>query len=439
MVMRYLKRLALIAFSSLLCTVSAEIEDPTTQKRILLMWVDSGERLSAPKFDSPAEYAIAVRLDEELKLSGRWEPYLIEHPLYHRLPRPGYLCELNIAIWGAIVSYDSGVDSNWYCFAYDNVLGQMMMLKGGAWDIFSGCSLSQASCKDMFSSATFKAVSEDLVGKVVTVRVSPDYSYNDGSQALGYCHQTVYYRITILPPEEVTVDFSANGGKFGDYSDRIRKYSSEGVYNNLPSVTRKNYDFDGWYTAPDGGDKISNGDEVNWKIKALYAHWLSKETYSITLNANGGACQENSVVRRGGARVGDLPTPFRNGYVFDGWYSHCEGGVEIDSSALVQQNMTVFAHWTQGYLVVFDANGGSITEPSRVVRPNQTIGECPTPIRAGHDFVGWFTEPVDGDVITEHTLVKGNVVFYAHWSLLEYEVSFNPVGGSVSPEASPTR
>jgi len=49
-----------------------------------------------------------------------------------------------------------------------------------------------------------------------------------------------------------------------------------GTYSALPTPTRANYTFDGWYTAASGGTKVSKTDTVNLTGNTtLYAHWTA--------------------------------------------------------------------------------------------------------------------------------------------------------------------
>jgi len=79
------------------------------------------------------------------------------------------------------------------------------------------------------------------------------------------------------------------------------------------------------------------------------------------------------------------------------------------------------------FTVYLDPCGGSVSPSSITVSSGYTYGTLPTPVRAGHDFIGWFTEPEGGiqiksssyvDLTSDHTL-------YAHW--LENKPSFTDV------------
>ena len=143
-------------------------------------------------------------------------------------------------------------------------------------------------------------------------------------------------------PCDVTYD--ANGGTCGTASE---KYT--GTALTLPTPTRDGYNFMGWYDAANGGNKIGNaGDTYNPKGEiTLYAQWQEKVTYTVTYNANGGSCSE-------GSKTSDvamtLPTPTREHYTFNGWYTAASGGTRAGGagdSYLPSGNITLYAQWTE--------------------------------------------------------------------------------------------
>ena len=61
-------------------------------------------------------------------------------------------------------------------------------------------------------------------------------------------------------------------------------------------------------------------------------------------------------------KAGELSTPTRDGYDFDGWYTSASGGNQVTASTTVSGNMTIYAHWTQvsdTYSVSYNSNGGT--------------------------------------------------------------------------------
>ncbi len=142
------------------------------------------------------------------------------------------------------------------------------------------------------------------------------------------------------------VTFNANGGTVSTTTKTVVYGSS---YGDLPTPTRNNYDFAGWYTAASGGDKITSTTVFNsTKDITLYAHWTPKK-FTVTFNANGGGVSTSSKTLSYGDAIGTLPTPTRDYYTFNGWYTAKSGGTKITTSTVFSgsSNVTVYAQWTQ--------------------------------------------------------------------------------------------
>ena len=219
-------------------------------------------------------------------------------------------------------------------------------------------------------------------------------------------------------PASYTVTFNANGGSVGTTSKSVT-YGS--TYGDLPTPTRTGYTFDSWYTAASGGSKISSGTTVSiTAAQTLYAHW-SANAYTITFNANGGSVGTTSKSVTYGGTYGDLPTPTRTGYTFDGWYTAASGGSKISSGTTVSITaaQTLSAHWSANtYTVTFNADGGSVGTVSKSVTYNSTYGDLPMPTKRRYVFDGWFTAANGGTQITSSSTVAitANQTLYAHWT-----------------------
>ncbi len=95
-----------------------------------------------------------------------------------------------------------------------------------------------------------------------------------------------------VPAEDVTyiaqwninsymVVFDANGGE-----GSANKVYAHGESLFMPVVTRRNYDFIGWFTQPEGGDCINDGMPVTGEM-TLYAHWQIKPNVWLYDVSNG--------------------------------------------------------------------------------------------------------------------------------------------------------
>ena len=71
-------------------------------------------------------------------------------------------------------------------------------------------------------------------------------------------------------------------------------------------------------------------------------------TMTVTFNANGGSVSQASKTVTKTQTYGTLPTPTRDYYTFNGWYTAASGGTKVTSSTAVASagNHTLYAQWT---------------------------------------------------------------------------------------------
>lgn len=98
----------------------------------------------------------------------------------------------------------------------------------------------------------------------------------------------------------------------------------------LTTPTRTGYTFQGWYTAPTGGETISDTTKVPAEDTTYYARWTAN-AYKVTANSNGGTipaitgwtiASGNATATKNvvyGSIYETLPTPTKTGYTFAGW------------------------------------------------------------------------------------------------------------------------
>jgi uncharacterized repeat protein (TIGR02543 family) len=139
-----------------------------------------------------------------------------------------------------------------------------------------------------------------------------------------------------------TITFDANGG---EVSPDPVVTGEDGKLASLPEPEREGYTFDGWFTAETGGDTVTTGTVFN-KNTTVYAHW-TVDTYVITFNANGGVVSTSDGATDDDGKLASLPTPTREGCVFDGWFTAAIGGEAVTDSEVFSANTTIYAHWTE--------------------------------------------------------------------------------------------
>ena len=143
----------------------------------------------------------------------------------------------------------------------------------------------------------------------------------------------------------VQITFNPNGGSVSETS-RMAFFGT--AIGALPVPTRTGYTFAGWYTSASGGTQITENTIVTaTDAETLYAHWTANN-YTVTFNANGGTVSPSSKSVTYTGTYGSLPTPYRDYYTFDGWFTEASGGTQVSSSMVLNSpnNVTVYAHWT---------------------------------------------------------------------------------------------
>lgn len=231
-----------------------------------------------------------------------------------------------------------------------------------------------------------------------------------------------------------TVTFNANGGSVSPES----AVSQSGAIENLPVPTREGYKFAGWYSEAANGYLVVEGSSTFYpgEDTTLFAHWAElNKSYTITFESEGGSGAPKTLTTQD-SMLANLPTPAKDGYDFDGWYTE-EGGEQVDEHTVYTDNTTLRARWIPKYTVTFDANGGSVS-PTTSITQGGFVNDAPTPTREGFKFLGWYSErtggsPVIGEGFTSS--ISENTTLYAHWAEegKSYTITLNPTGGTVTP------
>ena len=138
--------------------------------------------------------------------------------------------------------------------------------------------------------------------------------------------------------QSVTIDGKkANPGKYNEKNYPtydLRKYKGSGrtIYLNAKVTDYENKDYE-------------------FTVKLVFSKDCDKndekKTYTLTYNANGGSISPKNKSLNEGASYGNLPTPTRSGYTFDGWFTSASGGNKVSSSTIIKANTTIYAHWTE--------------------------------------------------------------------------------------------
>ena len=159
------------------------------------------------------------------------------------------------------------------------------------------------------------------------------------STTMGAANTTLYAHWSV---NAYTLAFDGNGGKASESS---RKVQYGGQYGSLPTATRTGYAFQGWYTARDGGTKVSPSTTMGAADTTLYAHW-SVNSYTVSFDSDGGSNVPAQKVRYG-SKASRPADPTRAGHTFQGWYTSRDGGSKYDFGTAVTGDVTLHAHWAK--------------------------------------------------------------------------------------------
>ena len=129
-----------------------------------------------------------------------------------------------------------------------------------------------------------------------------------------------------------------------------------------------------------------------------------------------------------------LPDPADiNERAFSGWYKDDVLTAPFDSSEVSSDTSLYGMLCWPSYTVALDVNGGDkLLTDKYTFECNGAYPSLPNATKAGHFFVGWFTEPAGGIEIEPMSRVKivKNHTLYAHWDPIICTVTFVLVNGT---------
>ena len=225
-----------------------------------------------------------------------------------------------------------------------------------------------------------------------------------------------YFTGTIIEPniETYTVTFNPNGGTVSPTSKTV---TNGKAYGELPIAEREGYNFEGWYTASDGGTRITAETVAELTAdQTLYAHWKKASgSYTVTYDVNGASDTVPSQTKEetvpltltkykptwkitiyydaNGGTVSSTKKVLS--FTFKSWNTKRDGsGTTYWSGATYNEDedVTLYAQWT-----------------------DMNVGYLSVPKRTGYGFRGWYTAAIGGERIAETSVITKDTNLYAHW------------------------
>ena len=233
-----------------------------------------------------------------------------------------------------------------------------------------------------------------------------------------------------------TVTLHANGGTINN--GNVTEYTY-GVGATLPTdVTRTGYTFKGWYYNENlTGSPVTAISNTETGNKEYWAKWEAN-TYTVTLNTNGGTINSGNVTGYTYGVGATLPTAddmTYTGYTFKGWYDN-EGLTGFPVTAISDTetgNKEYWAKWeANAYTVTLNTNGGTINSGNVTGYTYGVGATLPTDVtRTGYTFKGWYdNENLTGSPVTAISNTEtGNKEYWAKWEINQYTITVKPENG----------
>lgn len=247
------------------------------------------------------------------------------------------------------------------------------------------------------------------------------------------------------------VTFDADGGTFPENSKTYKMLSNGNTItaDEIALPTKDGAAFAGWSLSK-GASEPAPDLGVATKPTRVYAVW--NPIYTITFDANGGSfpddgsLKKEKKVAKGDVitveGIGNLPefyckvsstfgcdvTMFFTGWSFKSNPSTESEIVDLNNlDVFASKDTTLYAVWTsvETYTVTFNAGGHGKTKVNFVrVGAGETITKTVDPSAdIGYQFGGWFTE--DSILFEfETTPITKSIILYAHWTPVDYTITY---------------
>ncbi len=230
----------------------------------------------------------------------------------------------------------------------------------------------------------------------------------------------------------------------GTVSGNPSTYTVDDSDIRLNRPTRVGYDFIGW-----SGTGIDNGTmEIDviipsgsYGIRSYTANWKPID-YTISYDLTGGqvADDANPTVYNIETPNIELVPPVKSGYVFAGWTGTdiSTPKVEVTIPKGSVDNRRYTATWREDYYTIeYREDAGATYEYDKITSYTIVTNDfrIPNPSKPGYTFLGWTGTGISGIGTSSDVIVTkgsmGNRVYYAHWELTSYKLTYDLVGGEM--------
>lgn len=243
---------------------------------------------------------------------------------------------------------------------------------------------------------------------------------------------------------------SEDNGYVGDPSfltSSVETYYAYDKNHVLPTPTKENYTFAGWYTT-EGLKTSGKLPQKSTGEICLYAKWDAN--YNVVFDGNGDdvtGTMKNQSMKYSVEKALTANKYAKPGYVFMGWSLVPTGEAIYANKAKIvrpaidfenENTLKLYAVWQNKFKVTYVLNGGKLGETSEDVTEDYTYGEnhvLPAPTKENYTFAGWYKDEALKSKASFNKNSSGDVIFYAKWTPVTGTIKFSANGGKGSAKA----
>lgn len=241
--------------------------------------------------------------------------------------------------------------------------------------------------------------------------------------------------------ESYDVELHTNGGTIADGKNITQNtYNQTQTLPTADDITKTGHTFEGWYTDENFGTAATETSATATSKQEFWAKWTAK-TYTITYDCKEGAIAENDKVESYTyGQTTQLPTPTRDGWHFEGWYTSSDfgGTVVTEIGATDIENKTFYAKWSENaptsYEIVFKNCDGSELQKSNVdVGTTPSYSGTPTYVPTDDDGYIYTFDKWTPDIVA----VSAAATYTASYNKTAktYDITYDLKGGTAGDNA----
>lgn len=128
--------------------------------------------------------------------------------------------------------------------------------------------------------------------------------------------------------------------------------------------------------------------------------------------------------------VPTLPTPTKEGYIFDGWYYESTFETKVNEGDSLSSDTRIYAKFNQLYDINFVVkyNGVELRQIDPIINVTEIPGNLPNPDEDDYltfyEFKGWYLDEAFTSGITEGIQLGRDITLYAKLEIISYTLSF---------------